>query len=92
MPSVLTMKVGSRRVTDSIARAAVTSSRELNMETTATDLSAEISALHDVVRAALHQGLSPEEWDDLAQLIESLGVLIGDEDPGLDNARRGDQP
>ena len=62
------------------------------MHTTATDLSAEISALHDVVRDALHQGLSPVEWDDLAQLIETLGVLVGDRDLRAYDPRRGDQP
>jgi hypothetical protein len=62
------------------------------METTTTDFAAEINALHDVVRDALHQGLSLEEWDDLTQLIETLGELIGDQVPHAEVAGRGDQP
>jgi len=51
------------------------------MEATTTDLSAEISAFDDVIiRAALNRGLASEEQDALAELIETLRVLIGDQD------------
>lgn len=51
------------------------------MEITTTDLSAEISAFHDVIiRAALSRGLSSEEQDALAELIEAVRVLSGDQD------------
>jgi hypothetical protein len=53
---------------------------ELEMETTTADLSAEISAFHGVIRAALHRGLTSEEQDALAQLIEAIRVHIGDQD------------
>ena len=51
------------------------------METTTTDLSAEISVFHDVIiRTALSRGLSSEEQDALAELIEAVRALIGDQD------------
>ncbi|MBV9327999.1 MAG: hypothetical protein JO352_30150 [Chloroflexi bacterium] len=52
------------------------------MPTTRSDLAAEISALHELVRAALHEGLSPEDQDGLVQLVQTLRTVVGDPEPG----------